>query len=123
MAAAAGCMNAKALRLSVSALLTERTHVHAPAQTAALVWFILCGFFVSSFVLNFVVSLVLLALDFWTVSANCHAALVPPAVQISLLHVARMRCCLQLCDLLHVLHTYAGEKRDRAEACRAAVVE
>jgi hypothetical protein len=38
------------------------------SQTAAVVWFILCGFFISSFVLNFVVTIVLIALDFWTVS-------------------------------------------------------
>lgn len=40
---------------------------HYLFKTAAVVWFILGTFFISGFVLNFVVALVLIALDFWTV--------------------------------------------------------
>eukprot|EP00955_Chlamydomonas_euryale_P049921 354411-Chlamydomonas_euryale.AAC.19 len=36
-------------------------------QAAAIVWFLLCTFFIKGFVLNFVISIVLIALDFWTV--------------------------------------------------------
>lgn len=36
-------------------------------QIASWVWFILGGIFVDSFVINFVVCVVLIALDFWTV--------------------------------------------------------
>jgi hypothetical protein len=39
-------------------------------KTTAVVWFILCTWFVSSFVINFVVSIILIALDFWTVSSS-----------------------------------------------------
>jgi cation transporter-like permease len=40
---------------------------HYLFKTAAVVWFILGSFFISGFVLNFVVALVLIALDFWMV--------------------------------------------------------
>mmetsp|Transcript_16778 Transcript_16778/g.50267 ORF Transcript_16778/g.50267 Transcript_16778/m.50267 type:complete len:186 (-) Transcript_16778:62-619(-) len=36
-------------------------------KAAAIVWFLLCTFFIKGFVLNFVISIVLIALDFWTV--------------------------------------------------------
>ena len=45
---------------------------HYLFKTAAVVWFILGTFFISGFVLNFVVALVLIALDFWTVSEVDH---------------------------------------------------
>lgn len=41
-------------------------------KSAAIVWFIVGGIFISGFVLNFVVSIVLIALDFWTVRPNHH---------------------------------------------------
>lgn len=42
--------------------------VAALTQIAALVWYVICDWvFTKSFVLNFVVAVVLLALDFWTV--------------------------------------------------------
>ena len=47
------------------------------SQSAAVAWFILCGFFVDSFILNFVVSLILVALDFWTVRTSAQAPLHP----------------------------------------------
>ncbi len=41
-------------------------------KSAAVAWFILCDWFVSSFVINFVVSIILISLDFWTASACMH---------------------------------------------------
>jgi len=40
---------------------------HIFFKAAAILWYILCTWFVKSFVPNFVICVVLLALDFWTV--------------------------------------------------------
>lgn len=37
-------------------------------QTLAVVWYIVCEWISDSYVTNFVVAVVLIALDFWTVS-------------------------------------------------------
>mmetsp|Transcript_37309 Transcript_37309/g.66793 ORF Transcript_37309/g.66793 Transcript_37309/m.66793 type:complete len:184 (-) Transcript_37309:272-823(-) len=40
---------------------------HVAFKVAALVWFLFCELLVSSFVVNFVICIIILALDFWTV--------------------------------------------------------
>ncbi len=39
-----------------------------PVQVVAIVWYWICGLAGTSFVINFVVCIVLLAMDFWVVS-------------------------------------------------------
>ena len=41
------------------------------AQVSALLVYILCGFFVKSFIAQFVVVILLLMMDFWIVSSLC----------------------------------------------------
>lgn len=36
-------------------------------QAAALAWYLLCGWFINGFVIQFVVTVLLIAFDFWTV--------------------------------------------------------
>lgn len=53
-------------------------------QAAGWAFYIVCTWFIKSFVLNFVICIVLIALDFWTVSSPCRPAPAQPAQPASL---------------------------------------
>jgi hypothetical protein len=41
------------------------------AQAAAVFIYLFCGWFINNFILSFVILIILLAADFWTVKVGC----------------------------------------------------